>query len=198
MSSHSSSSAVPEPAAAMLMPASGSTCWRRTRIVAQQSSPRRRSRACRSSDFASRRLQTRPVAAPHEPVKARFALAPLGLSRRRVTAAAGLRSHDPALGDQQGPGRTVSLRWAVTGYLLVGAAVIVTSGALGDVLGRRRMFLVGSNAPNDRRTVGACLGGLFGWFTMSPDSGPVSEHHPHAARRRRCGSSSPATRAVWY
>lgn len=35
------------------------------------------------------------------------------------------------------------LQWAVTGYMLVGAAVIVTSGALGDVLGRRRVFLVG-------------------------------------------------------
>jgi EmrB/QacA subfamily drug resistance transporter len=35
------------------------------------------------------------------------------------------------------------LQWAVTGYMLVGAAVIVTSGALGDVLGRRRMFLAG-------------------------------------------------------
>ena len=35
------------------------------------------------------------------------------------------------------------LQWAVTGYLLVGAAVIVTSGALGDVLGRRRVFLAG-------------------------------------------------------
>ena len=30
------------------------------------------------------------------------------------------------------------LQWAVTGYSLVGAAVIVTSGALGDVLGRRK------------------------------------------------------------
>ena len=30
------------------------------------------------------------------------------------------------------------LQWAVTGYMLVGAAVIVTSGALGDVFGRRR------------------------------------------------------------
>jgi MFS family permease len=29
------------------------------------------------------------------------------------------------------------LQWAVTGYMLIGAAVIVTSGALGDVLGRR-------------------------------------------------------------
>lgn len=35
------------------------------------------------------------------------------------------------------------LQWAVTGYLLVGAAVIVTSGALGDLLGRRRVFLAG-------------------------------------------------------
>src|SRR3954462_13491636 len=35
------------------------------------------------------------------------------------------------------------LQGAVTGYSLVGAAVIVTSGALGDVFGRRRMFLGG-------------------------------------------------------
>jgi EmrB/QacA subfamily drug resistance transporter len=35
------------------------------------------------------------------------------------------------------------LQWAVTGYSLVGAAVIVTSGALGDVLGRRKVFLGG-------------------------------------------------------
>ncbi|WP_436533142.1 MFS transporter [Actinoplanes sp. HUAS TT8] len=36
-----------------------------------------------------------------------------------------------------------TLQWAVTGYMLVGAAVIVTSGALGDVFGRRRIFLLG-------------------------------------------------------
>lgn len=35
------------------------------------------------------------------------------------------------------------LQWAVTGYLLVGAATIVTSGALGDVFGRRKMFVYG-------------------------------------------------------
>ncbi len=35
------------------------------------------------------------------------------------------------------------LQWAVTGYMLVGAAVIVTSGALGDVFGRRKIFLSG-------------------------------------------------------
>jgi EmrB/QacA subfamily drug resistance transporter len=36
-----------------------------------------------------------------------------------------------------------TLQWAVTGYMLVGAATIVTSGALGDVLGRRKVFLAG-------------------------------------------------------
>jgi EmrB/QacA subfamily drug resistance transporter len=35
------------------------------------------------------------------------------------------------------------LQWAVTGYLLVGAATIVTSGAMGDVFGRRRLFVAG-------------------------------------------------------
>ncbi len=35
------------------------------------------------------------------------------------------------------------LQWAVTGYLLVGAAVIVTSGSMGDVFGRRKVFLAG-------------------------------------------------------
>jgi EmrB/QacA subfamily drug resistance transporter len=35
------------------------------------------------------------------------------------------------------------LQWAVTGYMLVGAAVIVTSGALGDIFGRRRVFILG-------------------------------------------------------
>ena len=35
------------------------------------------------------------------------------------------------------------LQWAVTGYSLVGAAVIVTSGALGDVFGRRKVFIGG-------------------------------------------------------
>src|SRR3954467_14094432 len=39
--------------------------------------------------------------------------------------------------------RIAQLQWAVTGYSLVGAAVIVTSGALGDVLGRRKVFLAG-------------------------------------------------------
>ena len=36
-----------------------------------------------------------------------------------------------------------TLQWAVTGYSLVGAAVIVTAGSLGDVFGRRRVFQLG-------------------------------------------------------
>ena len=43
--------------------------------------------------------------------------------------------------DVQAP--IAELQWAVTGYSLVGAAVIVTSGALGDVFGRRKVFLAG-------------------------------------------------------
>ena len=36
-----------------------------------------------------------------------------------------------------------TLQWAVTGYSLVGAAVIITSGSLGDVLGRKKVFQLG-------------------------------------------------------
>ena len=48
----------------------------------------------------------------------------------------------PAMSDDLGAPMS-QLQWAVTGYMLVGAAVIVTSGALGDVFGRRRVFLLG-------------------------------------------------------
>src|SRR3954452_2594833 len=36
-----------------------------------------------------------------------------------------------------------TLQWAVTGYSLVGAAVIITSGSLGDVFGRKPIFQLG-------------------------------------------------------
>jgi len=48
----------------------------------------------------------------------------------------------PSISEDVGASLDV-LQWAVTGYMLVGAAVIVTSGALGDVFGRRRIFLGG-------------------------------------------------------
>jgi len=46
----------------------------------------------------------------------------------------------PAISQDVGAS-TTTLQWAVTGYSLVGAAVIVTGGALGDITGRRRVFL---------------------------------------------------------
>ena len=48
----------------------------------------------------------------------------------------------PAISDDLGAPLS-QLQWAVTGYMLVGAATIVTSGALGDIFGRRRVFLGG-------------------------------------------------------
>lgn len=48
----------------------------------------------------------------------------------------------PAISEDTGTSVSV-LQWAVTGYSLVGAAVIVTSGSLGDVFGRKRVFQLG-------------------------------------------------------
>ncbi|MGA8046279.1 MAG: MFS transporter [Dermatophilaceae bacterium] len=45
----------------------------------------------------------------------------------------------PAISSDTGMDVT-TLQWAVTGYSLVGAAVIVTSGSLGDVFGRKKIF----------------------------------------------------------
>src|SRR6186997_1907430 len=48
----------------------------------------------------------------------------------------------PAISEDTGT-PVSSLQWAVTGYSLVGAAVIITAGSLGDVFGRRRIFQLG-------------------------------------------------------
>ena len=48
----------------------------------------------------------------------------------------------PAISEDTGTS-VETLQWAVTGYSLVGAAVIVTSGSLGDVFGRKRIFQLG-------------------------------------------------------
>jgi len=48
----------------------------------------------------------------------------------------------PAISDDTGMS-TTTLQWAVTGYSLMGAAVIVTAGSLGDVFGRKRVFQLG-------------------------------------------------------
>ena len=48
----------------------------------------------------------------------------------------------PAISEDTGTSVN-TLQWAVTGYSLVGAAVIVTAGSLGDVFGRKRVFQLG-------------------------------------------------------
>ena len=48
----------------------------------------------------------------------------------------------PAISEDTGMSLS-TLQWAVTGYSLVGAAVIITSGSLGDVFGRKRIFQLG-------------------------------------------------------
>ncbi|HTW15484.1 MAG TPA: MFS transporter [Nocardioides sp.] len=48
----------------------------------------------------------------------------------------------PAISEDTGTSVN-TLQWAVTGYSLVGAAVIITSGSLGDVFGRKRVFQLG-------------------------------------------------------
>jgi len=48
----------------------------------------------------------------------------------------------PAISEDTGTS-VDTLQWAVTGYSLMGAAIIVTSGALGDVFGRKRVFQLG-------------------------------------------------------
>src|SRR6187431_3452828 len=48
----------------------------------------------------------------------------------------------PAISEDTGTSVN-TLQWAVTGYSLVGAAVIVTSGSLGDVFGRKKIFQLG-------------------------------------------------------
>lgn len=48
----------------------------------------------------------------------------------------------PAISEDTGTS-VDTLQWAVTGYSLMGAAVIVTSGSLGDVFGRKQVFQFG-------------------------------------------------------
>src|SRR3954454_13136279 len=48
----------------------------------------------------------------------------------------------PAISDDTGMSVN-TLQWAVTGYSLMGAATIVTSGSMGDVFGRKRVFQLG-------------------------------------------------------
>ncbi len=68
----------------------------------------------------------------------------------------------PAISDDTGMSVT-TLQWAVTGYSLVGAATIVTSGSLGDVFGRKRIFQLGLGL-----FIASCV-----WIALSSSGGMV-------------------------
>lgn len=48
----------------------------------------------------------------------------------------------PAMAAELGSS-TTDLQWVVSGYILAQAAVLIPGGKLGDILGRRRMLVVG-------------------------------------------------------
>ncbi len=68
----------------------------------------------------------------------------------------------PAISEDTGMSVT-TLQWAVTGYSLVGAATIVTSGSLGDVFGRKRIFQLGLAL-----FIASCV-----WIALSSSGGMV-------------------------
>ena len=46
---------------------------------------------------------------------------------------------------------TAALQWVVNAYLLVMESLVVTAGRLGDIVGRRRVFLIGDSGGGRRR-----------------------------------------------
>ena len=92
----------------------------------------------------------------------------------------------PAISDDTGMSLN-TLQWAVTGYSLVGAAVIITSGSLGDVFGRKRIFQLGLML-----FVGSCV--LIA-LAQSGGDGDRRSSHPGRCRRHHPGlRAEPALR----
>src|SRR3954464_15757485 len=80
-----------------------------------------------------------------------------------------------------------SLSWVLSGFTLAFGGLLLLGGRLGDVYGRRRLFLAGVAF----FTLASLLGGLAqapGGLSSPP---PLS---PAGSRRRRSGSSRPAPR----
>jgi len=101
-----------------------------------------------------------------------------------------------------------TLQWAVTGYLLVGAATIVTSGALGDVFGRRKVFLGGlllfiaccafiAVAPNGTAVIlGRCVQGASGAALLASGLSLITVASPPGPARLRAVSFWASASAV--
>ena len=80
-----------------------------------------------------------------------------------------------------------ALEWTVNAYTLTFAVLLVTGGRLGDIFGRRRMFLFGvvvfgissvaiGFAPND--TIAGRVPGGPGHRRRVHDAGDAVDHHP--------------------
>ncbi len=85
-----------------------------------------------------------------------------------------------------------ALEWVINGYTLTFAVLIATGGRLGDIFGRRRMFLAGVII----FAVTSATAGLAqdpgdadreprdpGHRRRADDAGDAVDHHPHLPRR---------------
>src|SRR5919199_1574180 len=93
-----------------------------------------------------------------------------------------------------------SLEWTVNAYTLTFAVLLVTGGRLGDIFGRRRMFLFGvvvfalssaaiGVAPNDAWLVGGrALQGIGAAFMMPGTLSIISHEFPPSERGRAIGT----------
>jgi MFS family permease len=104
---------------------------------------------------------------------------------------------------------SAGLQWAMNGYLLAITALVVTAGRLGDMLGRKRLFVAGmcvfalgsvvSGAADDELTLiaGRLLQGA-GAAPMLPLSlAIVCNAFPPRARRARSGSGRASPPSRW-
>jgi DHA2 family methylenomycin A resistance protein-like MFS transporter len=89
------------------------------------------------------------------------------------------------------------LQWVIDGYNLAYAAFLVTGGTLGDIFGRRRLFIIGialftagslicGIAPDNATLIaGRTLAGLGAAFEMPTALAILSDAYPDPARRAR-------------
>ena len=89
------------------------------------------------------------------------------------------------------------LQWVVDGYNLAYAAFLLTGGTLGDIFGRRRLFMIGVALftagslicgialDNATMIVGRTLTGLGAAFEMPTSLAILSDAYPDAAQRAR-------------
>jgi EmrB/QacA subfamily drug resistance transporter len=94
---------------------------------------------------------------------------------------------------------TAGLQWVMNGYLLVLAAFVVSAGRLGDILGRRRVFVIGMalfaagsvvaamSATEELLVAGRVLQGLGGAALLGLSLAIVATVFPDAERGRALG-----------